>query len=73
MRRPCTVGPSRKGGDLAEVGEPGPRWDGAEPATLERILFHLVQEDARYLGRLDVVAELTHGQLGETRQRRRCV
>ena len=51
--------------DLAEVGKPGPRWDGAEPATLERILFHLIQEYARHLGHLDVVAELTNGQLGE--------
>ena len=51
--------------DLAEVGKPGPRWDGAEPATLERILFHLVQEYARHLGHLDIVAELTDGQLGE--------
>ena len=51
--------------DLAEVGKLGPRWDGAEPATLERILFHLVQEYARHLGHLDIVAELTDGQLGE--------
>jgi hypothetical protein len=34
--------------DLAEMGEPGPRWDGTDPATLERILFHLVQEYARH-------------------------
>lgn len=32
--------------DLATVGRPGPRWDGAEPATLERVLFHLLQEYA---------------------------
>ena len=30
--------------DLSERGQPGPRWNGAEPATLERILFHLLQE-----------------------------
>jgi uncharacterized damage-inducible protein DinB len=50
---------------LADIGKPGPRWDGAEPATLERILFHLVQEYARHLGHLDVVAELADGQIGE--------
>ncbi len=51
--------------DLSTVGQPGPRWDGAEPATLERILFHLVQEYARHLGHLDVVAELADGSTGE--------
>lgn len=51
--------------DLTEVGQPGPRWDGAAPATLERILFHLVQEYARHLGHLDIVAELAAGELGE--------
>jgi len=47
------------------MGKPGPRWDGADPATLERILFHLVQEYARHLGHLDIVAELANGQIGE--------
>jgi uncharacterized damage-inducible protein DinB len=51
--------------DLPEMGKPGPRWDGADPATLERILFHLVQEYARHLGHLDIVAELSNGPLGE--------
>jgi uncharacterized damage-inducible protein DinB len=51
--------------DLAEVGQPGPRWDGAEPATLERVLFHLVQEYARHTGHLDVVVELADGPVGE--------
>lgn len=51
--------------DLASVGRPGPRWDGAEPATLERVLFHLLQEYARHLGHLDVVAELGSGPVGE--------
>jgi uncharacterized damage-inducible protein DinB len=51
--------------DLDEVGQPGPRWDGAEPATLERILLHLIQEYARHLGQLDVVAELADGVIGE--------
>lgn len=53
------------GNDLAEVGRPGPRWEGAEPATLERVLFHLLQEYARHLGHLDIVAELAHGPVGE--------
>jgi hypothetical protein len=44
--------------DLDDVGKPGERWDGAEPATLERVLFHLLQEYARHLG---VVIELATG------------
>lgn len=51
--------------DLADVGQPGERWDGAAPATLERILFHLLQEYARHLGHLDIVAELAAGEAGE--------
>jgi Protein of unknown function (DUF664) len=51
--------------DLAARGQPGPRWDGAEPATLERVLFHLLQEYARHLGHLDVVTELAGGPVGE--------
>jgi uncharacterized damage-inducible protein DinB len=50
---------------LSEVGRPGPRWDGADPATLERILFHLLQEYARHLGHVDIVAELAGGSVGE--------
>ncbi len=50
---------------LSEVGRPGPRWDGAAPATLERILLHLLQEYARHLGQLDVVCELAGGPVGE--------
>ena len=50
---------------LDEVGQPGPRWRGAPPATLERILLHLVQEYARHLGHLDVVVELATGSQGE--------
>lgn len=53
------------GHDLAEVGKPGERWDGADPATLERVCFHLVQEYARHVGQLDVVAELAIGAMGE--------
>jgi hypothetical protein len=51
--------------DLAEIGAPGPRWDGAEPPPLERILFHLLQEWARHAGHLDIVAELATGSFGE--------
>ncbi|MGA2837154.1 MAG: DUF664 domain-containing protein [Acidimicrobiales bacterium] len=50
---------------LDQVGRPGPRWDGAEPPTLERVLHHLVQEYARHLGHLDIVTELAGGPLGE--------
>jgi uncharacterized damage-inducible protein DinB len=51
--------------DLDEAGQPGDRWDGADPATLERILFHLLQEYARHVGHLDVVVELATGRAGE--------
>jgi uncharacterized damage-inducible protein DinB len=44
--------------DLTETGRPGERWDGEQPPTLERVLFHLVQEYARHAGHLDIVAEL---------------
>jgi uncharacterized damage-inducible protein DinB len=50
---------------LDEVGQPGERWDGAPPAALERILFHLVQEYARHVGHLDIVSELVGGPTGE--------
>ncbi|HEX8628128.1 MAG TPA: DUF664 domain-containing protein [Catenuloplanes sp.] len=51
--------------DLTTPGAPGPRWDGADPATLERVLFHLLQEYARHLGHLDIVVELAGGPTGE--------
>ena len=51
--------------DLAEPGRPSDRWDGPGPATLERVLLHLVQEYARHLGQLDVVTELSGGEVGE--------
>lgn len=51
--------------DLATVGQPGPRWDGADPPPLERILFHLLQEYARHMGHLDIVVELAGGPVGE--------
>jgi len=47
------------------VGKPGERWAGADPATLERVLFHLLQEYARHLGHLDIVVELATGLSGE--------
>jgi Protein of unknown function (DUF664) len=50
---------------LDDVGQPGPRWDGAKPATLERVLFHLLQEYARHVGQLDVVSEISGGPVGE--------
>jgi len=50
---------------LTEIGQPGDRWDGNPPPTLERVLFHLVQEYARHLGHLDIVAELAGGPTGE--------
>jgi len=50
---------------LDAVGQPGERWDGAPPATLERVLLHLLQEYARHAGHLDVVRELVDGTVGE--------
>jgi hypothetical protein len=50
--------------DLADLGQPGPGWDG-EPAALERVLFHLLQEYARHAGHLDIVSELAGGETGE--------
>jgi Protein of unknown function (DUF664) len=47
--------------DLGDLGKPGERWDGADPPTLERVLFHLLQEYARHMGHLDVVTELATG------------
>jgi hypothetical protein len=51
--------------DLDEVGRPSERWGGEAPPTLERVLFHLLQEYARHLGHLDVVAEIVGGSVGE--------
>lgn len=50
---------------LTDVGRPGERWDGMPPPTLERVLFHLLQEYARHVGHLDVVRELIDGRIGE--------
>jgi uncharacterized damage-inducible protein DinB len=51
--------------DLADVGAPGERWDGAAPASLERVLLHLVQEYARHAGHIDIVRELVDGTVAE--------
>jgi uncharacterized damage-inducible protein DinB len=51
--------------DLEERGQPGDRWEGAEPATLERVLLHLVQEYARHVGHVDIVRELADGVTGK--------
>jgi uncharacterized damage-inducible protein DinB len=48
---------------LSTLGVSGPGWPA--PATLERVLFHMVQEYARHLGHLDIVAELADGEVGE--------
>ena len=50
---------------LSDVGQPSERWDGKAPATLERVLLHLLQEYARHVGHLDVVRELIDGTTGE--------
>jgi uncharacterized damage-inducible protein DinB len=51
--------------DLDDIGKPGDRWGGEPPATLERVLFHLLQEYARHVGHLDIVSELAGGPTGE--------
>jgi uncharacterized damage-inducible protein DinB len=51
--------------ELEETGRPGPRWDGDDPPSLERVLLHLVQEYARHAGHLDIVRELADGSVGE--------
>lgn len=50
---------------LDDHGAAGPRWDGAEPPTLERVLLHLLQEYARHAGHLDVTRELLDGTTGK--------
>ncbi len=54
-----------EGNDLDASGRPSPRWGGEAPPTLERILFHLLQEYARHLGHLDIVVELSGGPVSE--------
>ncbi len=51
--------------DLDQVGQPGERWDGRDPATLERVLFHMLQEYARHVGHVDIVCEIVTGTTGE--------
>ena len=51
--------------ELSEVGQPGERWGAESPATLERVLFHMLAEYARHVGHLDVVCEIVTGQFGE--------
>ncbi len=50
---------------LDDVGVAGERWDGERPATLERVLFHVLQEYARHAGHLDIARELVDGTVGE--------
>jgi uncharacterized damage-inducible protein DinB len=50
---------------LDDVGAPSDRWDGEPPATLRRVMLHLVQEYARHCGHLDIVRELADGSVGE--------
>lgn len=50
---------------LTDRGQPGPRWPDAGPATLERVLLHLIQEYARHAGHLNIVRELIDGRTGE--------
>ncbi|MBA3234190.1 MAG: DinB family protein [Propionibacteriales bacterium] len=52
--------------ELTDVGAPGERWDGDDPAELERVLLHVLQEYARHAGHLDIVRELIDGAVGES-------
>jgi uncharacterized damage-inducible protein DinB len=51
--------------DIEQTGKPGPGWDVPVPPTLERVLLHLIQEYARHLGHLDIIAELAGSPVGE--------
>jgi uncharacterized damage-inducible protein DinB len=51
--------------DLADLGAPSDRWEAARPASLERVLLHLIQEFARHAGHLDIVRELADGATGK--------
>lgn len=48
---------------LVTVAADGPRFEG-DPATLEWICFHVLQEYARHLGHLDIVVELATARAG---------
>jgi hypothetical protein len=50
---------------LEEVGAQSERWGDDDPATLERVLFHLLQEYARHVGHLDIYVELVTASVGE--------
>ena len=51
--------------DLADTGQPGERWDGADSPSLERVLFRLLREYAHHVGQLDIVSELAGRPTGE--------
>lgn len=51
--------------NLADLGAPSERWEGADLPPLERVLLHLIQEYARHAGHLDIVRELADGTVGE--------
>ncbi len=50
---------------LDDVGAPSDRWANDDPATMERVLFHLLQEYARHVGHLDIYVELVTQSTGE--------
>jgi Protein of unknown function (DUF664) len=51
--------------DLADIGQRAIGGDGADPPSLERVLFHRLQEYARYVGHLHIVSEHASGQTGK--------
>jgi uncharacterized damage-inducible protein DinB len=51
--------------DLDDIGAPGERWSDDDPATMERVLFHLLQEYARHVGHLDIYVEMVTASVGE--------
>jgi uncharacterized damage-inducible protein DinB len=51
--------------DLADIGQRAIGGDRADPPSLERVLFHLLQEYARQVGHLHIVSELASGQTGK--------
>jgi len=54
------------GAQLTDRARTGGRFaEGSVAPTLGWILFHLLQEYARHVGQLDIVRELTDGEVGE--------
>ncbi len=63
--RPRGPGPSWSGTTWTRWASPATGGTASAPPTLERVLFHLLQEYARHVGQLDIVSEISGGPVGE--------